>query len=190
MSATDRLKAWAATAGRFGKRHAGTLALFAVVFLAVQIWQIRNVDSGPLPAAALDAPLPVLSPGGSQRTSSLRHEIATLQARYPGRNIGLYIWADWCPICSTIRGTVDGVAQDHPVLTVAMQSGGPDKVARHLAAKGVAWHTMVDSGSVIPGALGFGSVPAFAVITPQGSLRWPTLGLSSGWGLRLRLLLA
>jgi hypothetical protein len=190
MSAPASLGGWIAEAARFGRRHVGTLALFATVFLAVQIWQIRNVDSGPLPAAALDAPLPVLSPDGSQRTSSLRHEIATLQARYPGRNIGLYIWADWCPICSTIRGTVDGVAQDHPVLTVAMQSGAPDKVARHLAAKGVAWHTMVDSGSVIPGALGFGSVPAFAVITPQGSLRWPTLGLSTSWGLRLRLLLA
>lgn len=190
MSAAARLGEWVAAAARFGKRHVGTLALFAVVFLAAQIWQIRNVDSGPLPAVALDAPLPVLSPDGSQRTSSLRHEIAALQARYPGRNIGLYIWADWCPMCSTIRGMVDGVTQDHPVLTVAMQSGPPDKVARYLKDNRLAWHTVVDARSVVPGALGFGGVPAFAVITPEGSLRWPTLGLSSGWGLRLRLLLA
>ena len=190
MSAGSGLGRWAAAAVRLGQRHLDTVVLFAVVFLAVQLWQTRHVDGGPLPAAALDAPLPVLAADGSARTSSLRQELAALQARHPGRNIGLYIWADWCPICSTLRSTVDGVAQDHPVLTVAMQSGAPDQVARHLAAKGVAWHTVVDARSVIPAALGFGGVPAFAVITPQGTLRWPTLGLSSSWGLRLRLLLA
>ena len=172
------------------KRHLGTLALFATVLTAVQLWQIRDVDSGPLPPAALDAPLTVLTPGGSPRASSLRQEIAALQQRHPGRNIGLYIWAEWCPICSTIRGTVDGVAQDHALITVAMQSGPPDQVARHLRAKGLAWHTLVDPASEIPKALGFTGVPAFAVITPQGLLRWPTLGLSSGWGLRLRLWMA
>lgn len=190
MTTGRHLAAWAAAAGRFSRRHAGSVALFLAVMLAVQLWQTRKVDAGPIPATALDAPLPVLAADGSQRTSSLRQEIAALQARHPGRNIGLYIWADWCPVCSTLRGTVDGVAQDHPVLTVAMQSGPPDKVARYMAAKGVAWHTVVDVRSVIPAALGFGGVPAFAVITPDGSLRWPTLGLTSSWGLRLRLRLA
>ena len=44
----------------------------------------------------------------------------TLQAAHPGQNIGLYVWADWCPICKTIQGTVNGLTQDHPVITVAM----------------------------------------------------------------------
>ena len=190
MNTAGWLSARFAALRRDWKRHLGTLALFAGVLLAVQLWQVREVDSGPLPAAALDAPLSVLAPDGRQRLSSLRQEIATLQQRHPGRAIGLYVWADWCPICRTIQGTVSGVAQDQPVLTVAMQSGPPEQVARYLASKGLAWHTVVDPGSVIPKALGFGGVPAFAVITPQGQLRWPTLGLTSGWGMRLRLWLA
>lgn len=189
MSLTGRLHAWAAGLRRDWRRHLGTLALFAGVLLAVQLWQTRGVAGGPLPGAALDAPLPVLA-GGGVRQSSLRAEIAALQAAHPGRNIGLYVWADWCPICRTIQGSVNGLTQDHPVITVAMQSGPPEKVASYLASRGLAWHTVVDPQSAIPGALGFGAVPAFAVITPQGELRWPTVGLTSAWGLRLRLLFA
>lgn len=190
MSLASRLMGWARSLQRDWKRHLGTLALFAGVLLAVQLWQTRQVAGGPLPAAALDAPLPVLAQGGAMRMSSLRAELAELQRQHPGQNIGLYIWADWCPICKTIQGTVDRVAHDHPVITVAMQSGPPDKVARYLAANGLAWHTVVDARSAIPGALGFGAVPAFAVLTPQGDLRWPTVGLTSGWGMRARLWLA
>ena len=113
-----------------------------------------------------------------------------LQRTHPGQNVGLYVWAEWCPICKTIQGTVDGVNADHPVITVAMQSGPPDRVARYLHGRSLGWHTLVDARSQLSQALGFGAVPAFAVITPQGQLRWPTVGLSSGWGLRLRLWLA
>lgn len=189
MSGSDRLRGWLAGLRHDWKRHLGSLALLAGVLLAVQLWQIRGVAGGPLPDAALDAPLPVLA-GGGLRQSSLRAEIAALQAAHPGQNIGLYVWADWCPICKTIQGTVNGLTQDHPVITVAMQSGPPEKVVRYLASRGLAWRTVVDPQSTIPGALGFGAVPAFAVITPEGALRWPTVGLTSGWGLRARLWLA
>lgn len=190
MSLPGRLRPWVVGLRRDWKRHLGTLALFAGVMLAVQLWQTREVAGGALPAAALDAPLPVLGTDGALRQSSLRAEIAALQRAHPAKNIGLYVWADWCPICKTIQGTVNGLTQDHPVITIAMQSGPPDKVARYMASRGLAWLTVIDPRSAIPGALGFGAVPAFAVITPQGELRWPTVGLTSGWGMRLRLWLA
>lgn len=187
---SERLRRWAAGLRRDWRRHLGTLALFATVLLAVQAWQTRHVTGGPLPAAALDAPLPVLDATGALRQSSLRAELAALQRAHPGQNVGLYVWAEWCPICKTIQGTVDGVAADHPVITVAMQSGPPAAVGRYLQTRGLAWHTLVDPRSQLSRALGFGAVPAFAVITPQGDLRWPTVGLTSGWGMRLRLWLA
>lgn len=185
-----RLIAWTAGLRRDWRRHLGTVALFAGVLLAVQWWQTRHVEGGPLPAAALDAPLSVLDASGTVRHSSLRGELAALQRAHPGRNVGLYVWAQWCPICKTIQGTVDGLTADHPVITVAMQSGPPEQVSRYLDTRGLAWHTLVDPRSQLSRALGFGAVPAFAVITPQGELRWPTVGLTSGWGMRLRLWLA
>ena len=190
MSLPGRLRSWLAGLRRDWKRPLGTVALFAGVMFAVQLWQTREVAGGALPAAALEAPLPVLGTDGALRQSSLRAEIAALQRAHPGENIGLYVWADWCPICKTIQGTVNSLSADHPVITIAMQSGPPDKVSRYMASRGLAWRTVIDPRSAIPGALGFGAVPAFAVITPQGELRWPTVGLTSGWGMRLRLWLA
>lgn len=187
---SERLRRWAAGLRRDGRRHLGTLVLFAAVLLAVQWWQTRHVLGGPLPTAALDAPLPVLDATGALRQSSLRAELATLQRANPGQNVGLYVWAEWCPICKTIQGTVDGVTADQPVITVAMQSGPPAAVGRCQQTRGLAWHTLVDPRSQLSRALGFGAVPAFAVVTPQGELRWPTVGLTSAWGMRLRLWLA
>ena len=190
MSLMSRLGLSAAAWRRQWKGHLGSLALIAGVLLVVQLWQTRQVAGGPLPTAALDAPLPVRDVNGALRQSSLRAEMAAFQQTHPGRNIGLYVWADWCPICRTIQGPVNALTQDHPVITVAMQSGTPDNVARYLASRGLAWHTLIDPRSEVPRALGFSAVPAFAVITPQGELRWPTVGLTSGWGMRLRLLFA
>lgn len=185
-----RLRAWLVGWARQWKSHLLTLALFVAALLAVQAWQTRHVATGALPAEALHAAVPVLDANGSLRQSTLGAELDALQRAHPGRNVGLYVWAEWCPICKTVQGTVDGITHDHPVLTVAMQSGPPEAVARYLRPRGLAWHTVVDPRSQVADALGFGAVPAFVVVTPQGELRWPTVGLSSGWGLRLRLWLA
>ena len=164
------------------KNHLGTLLMVVGVFAAVQAWQTRDVPSGLAP----DLRLTLLQPDGSSTNTTLD----AWRKAHPGQPVGLYIWAEWCPICKTIQGTVDGIAQDHPVLTVAMQSGPPEAVGRYLRGRGLAWHTLVDPRAQVSGGLGFGAVPAFAVITPQGQLRWPTVGLSTSWGLRLRLWLA
>lgn len=182
----QRLRAWVLD----WKSHLITLAMLIAVVSVAQAWQTRHVAGGPLPNEVLSTSLTVMQPDGSAHLSTLGAELAALQARHPGRNVGLYVWAEWCPICKTLQGTVDGIAQDHPVLTVAMQSGPPDAVGRYLRGRNLPWHTLVDPRAQISSGLGFGAVPAFAVITPQGQLRWPTVGLSSGWGLRLRLWLA
>ncbi|MFM6985377.1 MAG: redoxin family protein [Hydrogenophaga sp.] len=175
---------------RAWRRHLLTLALLVTVVLAVQWWQTRHVTDGPLPAGVLDTPLPVFDATGTLRHSSLRAELAALQQNHPGQNVGLYVWAEWCPICKATQGAVDGVNAEHPVITVAMQSGSPAAVGRYLQSNRLAWHSVVDQQAQLSRALGFGAVPAFAVITPQGELRWPTVGLTSGWGMRLRLWLA
>lgn len=185
-SLRQHVRAWALD----WKSHLITVTMLVAVVLAVQAWQTRHVAGGPLSDDVLNTVLTVIRPDGSTHQSTVSAELAGLQARHPGRNVGLYVWAEWCPICKTIQGTVDGIAQDHPVLTVAMKSGPPDAVGRYLRGRSLAWHTLVDPRSQVSDGLGFGAVPAFAVITPEGQLPWPTVGLSSGWGLRLRLWLA
>lgn len=166
--------------------HLGTVVLMLVVFFGVQAWQTRAVPDA-MSDALLDLPMQTLLADQSVHHSTLRAELAALQQRHPGQNVAVYVWAEWCPICKTTQGMVNTLGADVPVVTLAMQSGGPEAVARYQQVHGLKWHTWVDPRAQLSKGLGFSAVPAFAVLTPEGALRWPTVGWTSAWGLRLRL---
>ena len=150
-------------------------ALIALVFAAVQLWQTRHVPSGPAPAFA--GPL---AAGG-------QGSLAAWRAAHAGGPVAVYFWADWCPICTAQQGSVSGLAEDWPVLTVAMQSGSPADVAGVLAERGLAWPTVVDADGAISARYGLAGVPALAVIDADGQLRSVAVGYTTALGMHLRL---
>jgi thiol-disulfide isomerase/thioredoxin len=161
------------------RAHLGTVALMLAVFFGVQAWQTRGVAQGPLP----DPPLTLIDRDGSRQTTTL----AAWRERHAGRPVALYLWAEWCPICKVQQPNVTELASDLPVLTVAMQSGPPEAVARVLAQRQLPWPTVVDPRGELSRSLGFGSVPAFVVIDADGTLRTPTVGYTSELGMRARV---
>jgi len=70
---------------------------------------------------------------------------------------------------------------------VAMRSGDPAGVARHLAQAGLKWTVAADESGDISRTWGVSGVPAVFVLDAQGQVRFVTRGYSSGPGLRLRL---
>lgn len=150
-------------------------ALIALVFVAVQLWQTRHVPSGPAPAFA--GPL---AAGG-------QGSLAAWREAHAGGPVAVYFWADWCPICTAQQGSVSGLAEDWPVLTVAMQSGSPADVAGVLAKRGLAWPTVVDTDGAISARYGLAGVPALAVIDADGQLRSVAVGYTTALGMHLRL---
>lgn len=161
------------------RSHLGTVALMLAVFFGVQAWQTRGVATGPLP----DLSFTLIERDGSQQTTTL----AAWRERHAGQPVALYLWAEWCPICKVQQPNVTDLVGNMPLLTIAMQSGPPDTVARVLAQRQLPWPTAVDPRGELSRALGFGSVPAFVVVDAQGHLRLPTVGYTSELGMRLRL---
>jgi hypothetical protein len=172
---------WAGRLKARWKNHLGTVVLVLAVFFGVQAWQTRDFN------ATIDLATPVqwLGPDGASQNGTLQDAIHAVR---PGDGVmALYIWAEWCAICTAQQGTINRLTQDWPVLTVAMQSGDAHQVRRYQLQRDLPWTTVIDSRSQIARAQGFRSVPAFVVLDSQNRLRFPTVGYTPGWGMRTRL---
>jgi thiol-disulfide isomerase/thioredoxin len=157
------------------KRWSLELLLFVAIFAAIQFWQQRDVPRGPAP------------PITGRLASGEPFAFSTWLAKQAGRPVALHFWADWCPICSTEESSVSAVARDHPVMTIAMQSGGSAQILKYLQSRGLAWPAVVDADGGIAASFGLKGVPAFIVIDQQGRIRSVSVGYTTEAGMRLRL---
>jgi thiol-disulfide isomerase/thioredoxin len=147
------------------------LALIIVVYAGVQWYQSRPLASGDAPALSGEL---------------LTHTPFDLDA-WRGRPVLVHFWATWCPICKLGQDSIARLAEDYAVISVAMQSGGPDEVRGYLAEHDLAVPTLNDPFGEIASAWGVRAVPASFVIGADGQIRFATVGYTSGIGLRGRL---
>jgi len=150
------------------------LILIALAFGAVQWWRTRPLASGPAP------PLAGVTLAG--RTFDLRTERA--------EPVLVHFWATWCPVCRMMEGTIDGIANDHRAITVALQSGTPQEIEHFMRKAGLDFPVIADPDGRIASRWGVSGVPATFVVDAAGQIRDATVGLSTGPGLRARLWLA
>lgn len=140
-----------------------------------QLWQTRNAPRGPAPVFA------------GQTVTGEAFDLTRWRQQHPGQAGLIYFWSEWCGICRTTAGSVANLAEDWPVITVAMQSGPPGKVAETMRERDYRWPTLADPEAEIFRQYAFRGVPAFVVIDPSGEIRSISLGYTSEIGLRLRL---
>ncbi|MFN4148885.1 MAG: protein disulfide oxidoreductase [Rhodocyclaceae bacterium] len=96
-------------------------------------------------------------------------------------------WATWCKVCRSEAGNIEAIAEDWPVITVAMQSGGREEVAEFLDERGWKFPAIADDDSSIAEAWGVRVVPTHFVVDPAGNIRFRSVGYTTEWGLRARL---
>jgi thiol-disulfide isomerase/thioredoxin len=146
------------------------LLLLLVVFAAVQWWTSRNLAGGaapPLVGHLVDGSSYQLDPEAGP----------TL----------VHFWAEWCPICRLEQDSIDSIADDLPVITVATTSGSPEEVAAYLAEHSLSMPTLVDEEGGIARGWGLNGVPATFIVGRDGQIAYAGMGYSSEIGLRLRL---
>ncbi len=161
--------------GQKWRGFAINLFLIVAVFAGIRAWQQRDTASGAAPA------LQGTTVAGQRYVLPVRPEHPVL----------VHFWATWCPICRTEQGSIDAIARDNAdVITVAMQSGGPQEVARYLKEQGISFPVVNDPDGSISRAWGIHAVPASFVIAPDGNIQFVEVGYTTGIGLRLRLWLA
>lgn len=147
------------------------IALILTIVGAVQWWKARPLVTGaapPLVGVTLDG-----------RTLDL--------ADLRGRPVLVHFWASWCPVCGLLDGAVAAIAEDHAVVTVATQSGGPHELRRYMTQAGHAFPVIADPTGQIAGRWGVVGVPATFVVDPSGRIRDAVVGFATQPGLRWRL---
>lgn len=157
------------------RAHALNLLMLLGVFAGTHWWQTRHLPAGPLPDLALEL------------VTGERLALAQWRARHPGQAVALHVWAHWCPICRLEEDSISRLQADHPVLTVAMQSGPAPQVAQVLQQRRLPWTTAVDEHGEMALGLGVQAVPVLLVLDPQGRVAAASVGYTSELGMRLRL---
>lgn len=150
-------------------------AIFIVVLTTFQLWQQRDAARGPAPnivASYLDG---------------TPFRLSDWQGAHPNRAGLIYFWADWCPVCKTTAGSVSSIAADWPVTSIAVQSGDAASVIRHMQVSDYRWPTLTDTEGALLRRFGLPGTPSFAIVAPNGDIRFITMGYTSELGLRLRL---
>ena len=151
------------------------LLLLIVVIAGIRTWQQRDMVS--------DVPPPL-------QGNLLSGKAYALPER-PGEPLLVHFWATWCLPCRVEQDTIEAIAQERPnTITVAMRSGNDSSVAKHLAEQDLHFPVLNDSDGSISSAWGVHAVPASFIISPDGQIRFIEVGLTSAFGLRLRLWLS
>lgn len=149
--------------------------IFLILFIAFQIWQVRDTARGAAPAFT------------AQQIDGQPFDLTAWRARNPGKATLLYFWAEWCPVCKTTAGNITNISNDWPVMTIATQSGSAAQVASYMQKNNYRWPTVNDPKAEILRQFGLPGTPAFVIITPAGEIQFVSIGFTSEIGLRLRL---
>jgi len=147
------------------------LLLIAAAFALLHWWQTRPLASGPAPELS--------GPAVSGEQLNLRE--------LRGRTVLVHFWAEWCPLCRAGQDSIQSIAADYPVITVAMQSGDAVVVRNYLEEESLSLPTLADPRAEISGEWGVSAVPTSFVIDPDGVISYREVGFTTEAGLRTRL---
>jgi peroxiredoxin len=148
-----------------------TGALLAGLFIALHGYQTRGVARGPAPEF---------------QGRLLGGEPVSMQD-FRGRPVLLHFWASWCPVCALQQASIDRIARDHAVLTVALDDAGTQEIREWMRSRSVAYPVLQDAQGRIAGRFGVRGVPTSVVIDARGEIRFVEVGYTTEAGLRLRL---
>lgn len=158
------------TARRWGQRGI-QLLLIVAVFMIVSAWRASPLAEGTAPPLSGK-----LARGGTADLAQMR-----------GEPVLVHFWATWCPVCRMGDQDIDAIADDHRVISVAMQSGGPREIAAHMNKEGLGFRAIVDEYGEFASLWGVQGVPASFVVDAEGQIRYATMGYTTETGLRGRL---
>jgi peroxiredoxin len=158
------------------KRVGFEVLLVLAVYLGISYWRGHGLLASREPAPAFT--LRTLD-GRTVSLASLR-----------GKRVLLHFWATWCGVCQHEHGALDAVARglgpDEALYAVVADSEDPEAVRRYVAAEHIEYPVLLADSSVVR-AYRVSAFPTNYFVTANGTIASHDVGMSTRWGLALRL---
>lgn len=152
-------------------RRSVELLVVLALFLALHAWQTRHAPRGMAPDIS----------------GTLLDGTAVSLEQYRGKPLLLQFWATWCPVCSMEQKSIAALADDYPVLSIAMDEASGQEIRDYMQEKNVDYRVLHDPDSVIAQRYSVTGVPSSFILDGEGKIRFVEVGYTTGIGLRLRL---
>lgn len=150
------------------------VVFFSIASFAVDLWRSQDMPNEQVPNAAM------LDIDGKPI------DLVGLSQEKP---VVLYFWATWCGACKFVTPTVDWIADDHQVISIAITSGSKDRVAAYLRHHDLTFTTINDERGLLSHTWGVRATPTIVVVK-AGKIASITTGITTPPGLLARLWLA
>lgn len=98
----------------------------------------------------------------------------------------LYFWGSWCHICRHTSPSIDKLAKDYAVTSVAVSSGTDDELKAYMQKHNYQFSVVNDDDSKIFGAIDGQVTPSY-VIVKDGKVVQSFVGLQPLWVLKARM---
>lgn len=120
----------------------------------------------------------------------LQHQPKMIAQLSHDRPMLLYFWGIWCTYCKFTSPAIQQFADENvPVLSVALKSGTPQDVVDYLKQEDYRFPVINDPDGVISKSWDIQATPTVLIIK-DGEIVQHTTGLTSYWGLKVRLWLS
>ncbi len=147
------------------------IVLIIVVMVSVNWWQTRHTPDGNL----------------SEFSGVLMDDTVFTIADFQGKPVLFHFWATWCPICDWSNNSVQSIAEDYTVISIASWSEGKAEVTAHMMQNQLDFPVMLDNDGSLAQKFGIKGVPTSFILDSNGEIKFVETGYSSELGLRLRL---
>lgn len=122
-------------------------------------------------------------------------EVFNLEQAQKKGPVLIYFWGSWCAICTIVSPAVDALASDasannYTVLSIAMSSGNHNQILQYQKDNGYHFKTLNDNEGAYSQQWGVKVTPSIFIVNQQGAISYVSTGITSQWGLRIRLWLA
>lgn len=156
--------------GRFLKEVVILLLMVIVVSVAVNLYKTRNLAKGPAPEL--------------QTTTIADMPVNLAKTEKP---VLVHFWATWCPVCRLEHGSIESIAEDYNVITIALNSGDAQELKQFMQSEQLQFPVVADEDGEISASWAVKGVPSSFIVAPDGEIAFVEVGYTSEIGLRTRL---